>query len=82
MTFAFSWPPLQARWQTCCVESSRNVARLLVVRAPAMVPVLYLGLLLWTERPLLLGLLMFDTLSVVVEQDRPSRWLKKMEEIV
>ena len=47
----------------------------LVVRVAVMAPVLYLGLRLWTERPLLLGLLMFATLSVVVEKDRPTRWL-------
>ena len=49
-------------------------AETLISRILTVVPVLFLGAVLWTSRPLLFGLLLLACCVVLAEEDRPSPW--------
>jgi len=49
-------------------------AETLISRIVAVVPVLFVGAVLWTSRPLLFGLLLLACCVVLAEEDRPSPW--------
>ncbi|MEM8708202.1 MAG: hypothetical protein AAGE98_17195 [Actinomycetota bacterium] len=50
-------------------------AESLLTRLIVVVPVFYIGLTMWTERPLLLALCCFAGTLVITDEDRDVRWL-------